>query len=87
MWFAYALQSGRDGGLYIGMASDIEERVREHNRGYNQSTRSRVPFTLIYSEQCGSRTEAREREKYLKSGKGRDFLKSWMLKSAGVTQG
>jgi len=31
MWFAYALQSGRDGGLYIGMASDIEERVKEHN--------------------------------------------------------
>ncbi len=78
MWFAYALQSCRDGGLYIGMTSDIERRIKEHNGGYNQSTRSRVPFTLIYSEQCASRGEAREREKYLKSGQGRNFLKSQM---------
>jgi putative endonuclease len=78
MWFAYALQSGRDGGLYIGMATDVDGRLKEHNRGYNQSTRSRIPFTLIYSEQCGSRGEARQREKYLKSGKGRKFLKSQM---------
>jgi putative endonuclease len=77
-WFAYVLRSDKDGGLYVGMAKDVKERVEEHNRGYNQSTRSRVPFTLIYSEHCASRGEAREREKYLKSGKGRDFLKSRM---------
>ena len=76
MWFAYALQSKKDGGLYIGMATDVEGRLKEHNSGYNQSTRSRVPFTLIYSEKCASRGDAREREKYLKSGKGREFLKS-----------
>ena len=82
MWFAYALRSRKDGGLYVGMAMDVEGRLKEHNRGYNQSTRSRVPFTLIYSEKCASRGEAREREKYLKSGKGRDFLKS-QLKTSG----
>ena len=75
-WFAYVLRSDKDGGLYVGMAMDVEGRLREHNGGYNQSTRSRVPFRLIYAEQCASRGEARGREKYLKSGKGRDFLKS-----------
>jgi putative endonuclease len=77
MWFAYALRSERDGGLYIGMTCDVERRLKEHNSGYNRSTKSRAPLRLIYSEQCASRIEAREREKYLKSGKGREFLKSW----------
>jgi putative endonuclease len=75
-WFAYVLRSQKDGGLYVGMAKDVEGRVKEHNRGYNSSTRSRVPLTLIYFEKCVSREKAREREKYLKSGKGREFLKS-----------
>ena len=75
MWVAYALRSEKDGWLYIGMTSNIERRFIEHNRGYNRSTKSRGPFNLIYVEECGSRTQARDREKYLKSGIGRDFLK------------
>ena len=75
MWFAYALRSEKDGGLYVGMTSNVGKRLAEHNRGYNRSTKSRIPFSLIYFEECSSRSEAREREKYLKSGIGRDFLK------------
>ena len=73
--FVYALQSERDGWLYIGMAVDYEKRLVEHNRGYNRSTKSRRPFRLIYVEECSSRPEARKREKELKSGKGREFLR------------
>ena len=76
MWFAYALRSRRDGALYIGMTSDLQRRMKEHNRGYNQSTKSRGPFELLYAETCGTRGQAREREKFLKSGKGREFLRS-----------
>ena len=74
-WTAYALLSKRDGGFYVGMSSDVKVRLEFHNRGYNRSTRSRTPFELFYSEECGSSGEAREREKFLKSGKGREFLK------------
>jgi putative endonuclease len=74
MWFAYAIRSVKDGWLYIGMTSDVDRRVNEHNAGYNRSTKSRRPFDLIYREQCGSRMHARFREKYLKSGIGREFL-------------
>jgi putative endonuclease len=74
--FVYALQSERDKGIYIGMAADVERRVKEHNAGYNRSMRSRRPFRLFYGEECGSHAEAREREKFLKSGQGRDFLRS-----------
>ena len=76
MWCVYALQSKKDGWLYIGMSSDVEGRLEQHNKGYNRSTRSRVPFVLFYVEQCGSREDARKREKYLKSGKGREFLRA-----------
>jgi putative endonuclease len=74
--FVYALQSERDKGLYIGMAADVAKRLKEHNAGYNRSTRSRRPFRMIYTEECSSRIKAREREKFLKSGIGRDFLRS-----------
>ena len=76
VWFAYALTSEKDGSLYIGMTSNVERRVTEHNRGYNVSTKSRRPFKLIYCEECGSRGEAREREKFLKTGTGRRLLKT-----------
>jgi putative endonuclease len=76
MWFAYALRSQKDGWLYVGMSSDFEKRLKEHNSGYNQSTKSRRPFDLIHVEECASRTEARQREKFLKSGQGREFLRS-----------
>ena len=61
--------------MYIGLTSDVRKRLVEHNSGYNRSTKSRLPFSLIYVEKCGSRAEARERERFLKSGKGREFLR------------
>ena len=75
-WFAYALRSQRDGWLYIGMTSDLQRRIKEHNSGYNRSTRGRAPFDLLYTEECESRSTARQREKFLKSGKGRELLRA-----------
>ena len=80
MWFTYVIQSIKDCGVYVGMTSDVERRMREHNAGYNRSTRSRAPFVLFYVERCDSRPEARKREKFLKSGVGREFLGVGMLK-------
>jgi putative endonuclease len=75
LWFVYALCSRKDGGLYVGMTSDAARRVEEHNRGYNRSTRSRTPFQLIYVEERESRQRARLREKFFKSGRGREMLR------------
>jgi putative endonuclease len=74
-WFTYALRSLKDSGLYIGMTGDVERRVREHNAGYNRSTRSRAPFNLIYVKEFPSRREARQHEKFLKQGRGREMLR------------
>ena len=72
----YALRSLRDGNLYIGISKDPEKRLLAHNKGVTNSTRSRRPFTLIFKEACSSSKEAREREKYYKSGFGREILKN-----------
>ena len=79
VWVVYVLRSKKDGRFYVGMTSSLERRVKEHNGGQNRSTRSRAPFEVIYLERCGSRAEARKREKYLKSGVGREFLKTLPL--------
>ena len=91
--FVYALRSKKDNGLYIGISKDPVIRLREHNSGTTISTKSRRPFELIYQERCRNRIEAREREKKLKSGFGREFLKEKMLEirarpteSAGLAQ-
>ncbi len=74
-YYVYALKSEKDDHLYIGMSSHPEKRLEEHNRGMVTSTRARKPFRLIYIEKLPSRIEARKREKQLKSGSGREFIK------------
>jgi putative endonuclease len=74
-WFVYALRSLQDGNLYIGISQNPDKRLRMHNKGVTSSTRSRRPFTLVFREPCKSKKEAREKEKYYKSGIGRETLK------------
>jgi putative endonuclease len=74
-WFVYALQSSKDKNLYIGISRNPEQRVRSHNQGKTDSTKVRRPFILIFKEHCGSLKEARGKEKYYKSGSGREILK------------
>ena len=57
------------------MTSNIEERIERHNKGYEKTTRAYRPFELIYTEDQATREEARKREKYFKSGIGKEFLK------------
>lgn len=75
MYTVYAIRSLTRNYIYVGMTSDLEERLRRHNAGYEQTTKPYRPFELIYKEEVESRIEARNREKYFKSGVGKDFLK------------
>jgi len=74
--FVYAIKSRKDTRIYVGISSNPERRLREHNRGETPSTKSYIPWTLIYKKLLSSRIEAREEEKRLKSGYGKEFLKS-----------
>ena len=76
MYFAYVLKSTKDGRLYKGMTTDIERRILEHNSGKTKSTRPYGPWELVYSKEFETREQARNHEKWLKSGIGREFLKN-----------
>jgi putative endonuclease len=75
-FFVYVLKSQLTGSSYVGHTSDLQKRVVEHNRGKSLSTKGKRPWSLLYSEEYASRSEAVSREKYFKSIKGRLELKA-----------
>ena len=76
MYFVYAIRSQKDGRIYVGLSSDVQRRLSEHNAGYVFSTKGFLPWKLIYKEKVMNRKEARKKEKYYKSGFGKELLKS-----------
>ena len=73
-FMVYVLESMKDGERYIGYTNNLKRRLEEHKRGYNFSTKFRLPLKLIYFEGCLSERDAKRREHYLKTTSGRRFL-------------
>jgi len=83
MFYVYVIRSERDGRFYVGMCMDLERRIKEHNSGKTFSTKGYRPWGLFFVEEYTSRTEARKREKFLKGGSGKEFIKQkWSGSSA-----
>ncbi len=76
MFYTYVLKSTKDDKLYIGWTNDLKKRLLNHNSGKVEATKDRKPLNLIYYEACKSKEKAIEREKYFKTGFGRNFLKN-----------
>jgi len=76
MFYVYILKSEVDGRLYKGMTTNLQKRIEQHNLGKNKSTKGFLPWVMVYKEEFETRVEARIREKYFKSGIGREYLKS-----------
>ncbi|NOX47238.1 MAG: GIY-YIG nuclease family protein [Chlorobi bacterium] len=79
MYSVYVIRSEVDGRLYKGITNDLDRRLKEHNNSKTKSTKGFVPWNLVYFEELENRKEAREREKYFKSGSGREFLKKILV--------
>lgn len=75
MYYTYVLRSKIDNFLYIGWTDDLRNRLKQHNLGKVESTSTRLPFELVYYEACVQKESAIKREKQLKSGYGRKYLK------------
>jgi putative endonuclease len=75
MYYVYVIESQENRDLYKGFTTDVNKRLKEHNNGQTPSTRSAVPWRLVYCEVFLDKMDAMEREKYLKSGWGREHLK------------
>jgi len=76
MYYVYILGSEKDRGLYIGYTTNLKRRFKQHNSGQSLSTKDRIPLILLAYEAFNNAKDAKAREKYLKSGSGRDQLKS-----------
>lgn len=76
MIYIYVIKSLNKSYRYVGITNNLENRFERHNLGYNKATKPYSPFKLVLIEEYPNYTEARVREKFLKSGKGREYLDS-----------
>lgn len=73
--YVYVLRNLK-GLFYTGCTSDLRKRVKEHNDGKSKYTNIHRPYELIYYEACLNKSDAFAREKYLKSGMGKRYIKN-----------
>ena len=76
MYFIYAIKSKDKNYIYVGLTNNLDRRMGQHNAKKEKTTRRYAPFEIILTEEYRTRAEARQREKYLKSGCGKEFLKN-----------
>jgi len=75
MYYVYVLESIKDKYFYIGCTNNLKNRFQLHNSGKVYATKFRRPFKLIYCEIYLNKNDAFAREKFLKTGWGRNYLK------------
>jgi len=85
MYYVYVIQSSRDKQFYTGFTRDLQNRLQEHNAGKVSSTKERRPFELIYYEACLNEQDSVAREKYLKSGMGKRYLRNRLRRFLSLT--
>ncbi|MGN6637652.1 MAG: GIY-YIG nuclease family protein [Mucilaginibacter sp.] len=76
MFYTYILRSQKNGKYYIGHTADLTERLYRHNNGIVKDTRGKGPWEYVYYETYLSKSEANNRELYIKSMKSESLLKS-----------
>ena len=83
MFFVYVLRRSTTEKLYIGQTQDLARRLAEHNAGLARYSRGRGPWRLVLKEEHETRAAAMRRERFLKTGQGREWLRGELSGSAG----
>jgi len=74
MYFVYVIKS-EEGFRYTGMTEDVEKRLLAHNeKSLSFWTKRGTNWKVVYKEELETKSEALKREKWLKSGVGREYL-------------
>jgi putative endonuclease len=81
MFYVYVLKSQMDGNLYIGYTTNLKNRLQKHQNGEVLSTSPRRPFELIFYEGYKNMEDAKRREGYLKTSKGKSSLRMMLRDS------
>jgi len=85
MIYTYILQSLKNKKRYTGATDDLRKRFKQHSNNEVFATKGRGPFILIYYEACLNKGDAYAREKYLKSGMGKRYLKNRLKRFLSLT--
>ena len=84
--YVYILRSKKDGRWYSGCTGDLRKRLREHNSGAFESwTKGRGPFEIIYYEAYRNVKDAFTREKQIKSGPGKEYVRRRLKRFLSLT--
>ena len=78
-YYVYILYNNRKNFIYVGYSEDLKERIKYHNSGQVKSTKSYFPLELIHYEAYSDIKDAKRREGYLKTNRGKTTLMT-MLK-------
>lgn len=87
MFYTYILKSEKSDRIYTGYTNNLRKRLVQHNTGRSTYTKRDKPYKLIYYEACLNKDDAEAREKYLKSGMGKRYIKNRLqhfLSRAGI---
>ena len=76
MCYTYVLRSDADERFYTGTTRDLRARMKLHSDGQVRSTAHRRPMALVYYEACWNVHDAFRRERFLKTGKGKRFIRN-----------
>ena len=77
-WHIYIIRC-KGGLLYTGITNDLDRRINQHFKKKSFTTKKMLPMELVFVQVCDSRKEARELEKYFKSGTGREIINDIIL--------
>lgn len=75
MFHVYILYSMLVDRYYVGQTANLEGRIKRHNQGRSQYTKSGIPWKLVYQEVFKTRSEAETREWQIKASKNREELR------------
>jgi putative endonuclease len=85
VFYVYVLENQNDKSLYIGYSADLKQRIFDHLNGKgSRTTKRKDGWTLIYYEAYKNGLDATGRERFLKSGSGRKYLKKQMANYLSV---
>lgn len=85
-YYVYILKSLKSSRWYTGCTNDLRKRFMQHQKNESTYTRYKGPYMLIYYEACRDRVDAFSREKYLKSGMGKRYLKNRLKRFLSLTE-
>lgn len=84
LWFYnYVLECDKTKTFYTGATDNLERRLEQHHKGQVYYTKNKLPVSLIYFEACLNKSDAFRREKYLKTGMGKRYIRN--LIKGGLT--